>query len=87
MRSKRWNLTVHGANPNGNCPILERLKSFFQTDKCSLAAVAYETGKQGIHPHWQIYFETAQSCRMKIFIAELLGQQYDFHLEVANGTR
>ena len=87
LKSRRWCLTVHGANPNGICPILERLRTLFDQDKYPLAAVAYETGRQKIHPHWQVYFQTANSCRMKERIAETLGPEYDFHIQCARGTQ
>ena len=57
LKGTRWSLTIHGAKPEG-CPILTLLKEEFQKDDYPLAAVAYETGQQGIHPHWQVYFET-----------------------------
>ena len=83
----RWCVTIHGANPDGGCPILDRLRTQFQTDRYVLAAVAYETGQHGIHPHWQVYFQTAKPCRMKMRLQELLGQDIDFHIELAKGTR
>lgn len=87
MKSKRWTLVVHGANPDGNCPIFNKLKNQFQKDEYALAGIAYETGKHGIHPHWQIYFETAEACRMKAKISLLLGEEIGFHLEAAKGTQ
>ena len=78
----RWTLVVHG----GNEQQLQKLVSYFQTDQVVCAAVAYETGKQGIHPHWQVYFETADRCRLKMRITQILGSE-DFHLEVARGTK
>lgn len=83
--SRRWTLTVHGASPDF-CPILAKLKAEFQKDEYTIAAVAYETGVHGIHPHWQIYFETESACRMKQKCEELLGQSTGFHLEAARGT-
>ena len=87
MFNRKWCLTVHGANPDGDCPILERLKTLFDQDKYTLAAVAWQTGRQGVHPHWQIYFQTAKFCRMKECIAEALGSEYDFHIQGALGTQ
>ena len=86
QRGKRWCLTVHGARPE-DCPILEALKTEFQTDAYTAAAVAYQTGKHGIHPHWQIYFQTAALCGMKARLAQVLGDQVGFHLKVAAGTQ
>ena len=54
-----------------------------------MAAVSFETGANGIHPHWQIYFETAYRCTMKAKLTSLLKTgrvNYAFHLEVAKGT-
>ena len=82
----KWCLTIHGANPDGNCPILGKLREEFQKDEYPLAAVAYETGKYGIHPHWQCYFETAKRRRMKQKFLDLLEGNEGFHLEVAQGT-
>ena len=31
-RGNKWVVTIHGANPNGNCPILKLLKQQFQKD-------------------------------------------------------
>lgn len=87
LQGKRWCVTVHGANPNGNCPILERLKSEFQKDQYVLAAVAYETGKQHIHPHWQVYFQTENRCTMKQKFQEVVGEEIAFHIELAKGTK
>ena len=78
----RWTLVVHGGTESQ----LDKLKSYFQTDAVTCAAVAYETGKQGVHPHWQVYFETAERCRLKVRLIEVLGTE-DFHLEVARGTK
>ena len=83
----RWCLTVHGANPDGTCPLLAALRSQFQKDEFLLAAVAYETGVHGIHPHWQVYFQTAENCRMKQRFSQLLGEDCGFHIELAKGTR
>lgn len=77
----RWLLVVHGASEDH----LTVLSQYFDSDEITCAAVAYETGKQGIHPHWQIYFQTAQQCRMKQKIGELLATD-QFHLELARGT-
>lgn len=82
LRGKRWTLVVHGASEKD----LNNLKNFFETDEVTCAAVAYETGKQGIHPHWQVYFETAVLCRLKERILQILGDD-NFHLEVARGTK
>ena len=82
---RRWSLVVHGAIPH-NCPILSLLKTQFQKDDYTLVAVAYETGLHGIHPHWQIYFQTASNCRMKQILSLLLGEDSGFHLELAKGT-
>ena len=70
----------------GTCPILDKLKSLFQGDEITIAAVAYETGENGIHPHWQFYFQTAQMCRMKAKFTSLLGEASGFHLQLAKGT-
>ena len=78
----RWTLVVHG----GTSPQLDNLVSFFETDEVPCAAVAYETGKQGVHPHWQVYFQTSERRRMKTAIEQVLGSP-DFHLEVARGTK
>ena len=86
QRSLKWVLTIHGANPDGSCPILKLLKRQFQKDEYPVAAVAFETGKQGIHPHWQIYFETSKRCKMKQKMSSLLGEDISFHLQVAKGT-
>lgn len=86
QRGKRWCLTVHGARPE-NCPILTALKMEFETDPYTCAAVAYQTGKHGIHPHWQIYFETVSVCGMKTRLTEVLGEQTGFHLKTADGTK
>ena len=86
MFSDRWMVTIHGARPE-NCPILNLLKSQFQKDEYTLAAVAYETGQHGIHPHWQIYFQTAKKCRMKQRFTNLLGEDVGFHIELAKSTR
>lgn len=86
LHGKKWALTVHGAKPD-NCPILAILKKEFQKDAYTLVAVAYETGREGIHPHWQIYFQTAEDSRMKQKISLLLGEEIGFHLELAKGTR
>ena len=82
LYGSRWTLVVHG----GTDAQLERLVSFFQSDEITCAAVAYETGKQGIHPHWQVYFETAERSRLKMRINQILDSE-DFHLEVARGTK
>lgn len=87
IEGTRWCLTIHGADPNGNCPILNLLKVQFSMNKYVLAAVAYETGQHGIHPHWQVYFETSKKCGMKKRLCDLLGSQIGFHIEVAQGTR
>ena len=86
LKTHKWSLTIHGAKPE-NCPILKILKSQFQKDEYTLAAVAYETGEQGIHPHWQIYFQTAKTCRMKQKISLVLGEEISFHLQACKGTR
>lgn len=86
QRGRRWCLTVHGARPE-DCPILVALKAEFQTDAYTCAAVAYETGKHGIHPHWQIYFQTESVCGMKARLAQVLGEQVGFHVKVADGTQ
>ena len=87
MHGYRWCGDVHGASPDGNCPILKALKSEFQKDDYTLAAVAYETGVHGIHPHWQFYFQTKVDCRMKQRLSQVLGADSGFHIEVADGTR
>lgn len=87
LRGTRWCATIHGARPDETCPILGRLKSQFQKDEYALAAVAYETGQHGIHPHWQVYFQTAKQSRMKQRFADLLGEDVGFHIELAKGTR
>lgn len=86
LKATRWCVTVHGANPDGSCPILSLLKAQFQKDEYTVAAVAYETGVHGIHPHWQIYFQTAERCRMKKRMCELLGEDCGLHIEIAKGT-
>ena len=87
LKGDRWCLTVHGANPDGECLLLAALQKEFQKDDYPLAAVAYETGVHGIHPHWQIYFQTAKKCRMKQRMSDLLGEDCGFHIELAIGTR
>lgn len=88
LQGTKWCVTIHGAIPDGTCPILAWLKKEFDNEKYALAAVAYETGEQGIHPHWQIYFETVEVCRMKqIFSSAMEEKQYPFHIELAKGTR
>ena len=88
-RGRKFSLTIHGAKPE-NCPILKLLKQQFQQEMYTVAAVAYETGQNGIHPHWQIYFQLAESVNnMKIKISSLLeplGLQQSFHIEKAKGT-
>ena len=86
-RGTRWCLTIHGANPDGSCPILLRLIEQFQKDEYILAAVAYETGEYGIHPHWQVYFQTSKQSRLKMKFSHLLGEEISFHLQTAKGTR
>ena len=87
LKGNKWCVTIHGANPDGNCPILNLLKTQFQKDDYPLVAIAYQTGLHGIHPHWQIYFQTAEHCRMKQKFLLLLGEDISFHLELARGTR
>lgn len=82
LKGKRWVLVVHGASETS----LEALKTYFQKDEIACAAVAYETGIHGIHPHWQVYFQTTISCRMKLKLQEILGSE-EFHLELARGTK
>ena len=82
----KWCGDIHGAIPE-NCPILEKLKTQFQKDEYTVAAVAYETGKHGIHPHWQFYFQTSNRCCMKQKLLDLLGEETAFHLELAKGTQ
>lgn len=88
-RGQRFSLTIHGAKPQ-NCPILKLLKKQFQNDMYTVAAVAYQTGAHGIHPHWQIYFQLAERVNnMKSIINSLLkplGLQQSFHIEIAKGT-
>ena len=86
LKGTRWSLTIHGASLE-DCPILALLKKEFQKDEYILAAVAYETGKYGIHPHWQTYFETAKQCRMKKIFQQLLGDEISFHIELCKATR
>lgn len=83
----RWCGDVFCKSWNGSCPVLDKLRTFFQKDKITCAAVAYETGVHGIHPHWQFYFQTAEKCRMKQKLFLLLGEDSGFHLELAKGTR
>ena len=86
QKGRRWTLVVHGAVPEG-CPLLSLLKEEFQKQGYTAAAVAYETGLHGIHPHWQVYFQTMQACRLRARFTELLGEQVGFHLQVARATR
>jgi len=84
----RWCGDVFCKAWEGSCPVLDKLRTFFQqSDEITCAAVAYETGVHGVHPHWQYYFETATKCRMKQKLASLLGEDSGFHLEIARGTR
>lgn len=87
LQGSRWLLVVHGAYIDGSCPILEALKKEFETPKYTVAAIAYETGEHGIHPHWQVYFQTSERCTMKEHLANLLGERVGFHIEVCRGTR
>ena len=87
LHGHKWAVTIHGANPDGNCPILGLLKTQFQKDEYGLAAVGYQTGKQGIHPHWQIYFQTVKDSRMKQKMSDMLGEDISFHIQLAKGTR
>lgn len=86
-KGERWCGDVFCKPFEGACPLLDKLVSFFNTDEVTCAAVAYETGVHGIHPHWQFYFQTAQRCRMKEKFQQYMGIDSGFHLEVAIGTR
>lgn len=87
LKGYKWAVTIHGADPGGNCPIFGLLKKQFQKPEYTLAAVAYETGEHGIHPHWQIYFQTTKTCRMKRHFLNTLGEEIGLHIELARGTR
>ena len=84
---KRWCGDVFCKAWSGACPILDKLRSIFQGDEITCAAVAYETGQHGIHPHWQFYFQTADKCRMKAKLSDILGEDTGFHLQLAKGTK
>ena len=79
---ERWVLIQHGASEEA----LASLTKFFDTDEVKAACIAYETGKHGMHPHWQCYFQLAGQARMKRRIEQLLGHK-QFHLELAKGTK
>lgn len=49
------------------------------------AVVSKEFGKNKIHPHWQVYFETSERFRMKAHVEAFLGHE-NFHLERAFST-
>ena len=83
----RWCGDVFCKPYEGACPILDKLVSLFETDEISIAAVGYQTGVHGVHPHWQFYFQTSQRCRMKVKFQEHMGIDSGFHLEVARGTK
>lgn len=89
-QGRRFVVTIHGAKPD-NCPILELLKQQFQKDEYTVVAVAYETGQQGVHPHWQIYLELER--RVSNFksilttVLKPLGKEDCFHVEKAKGTQ
>lgn len=83
----RWCGTVFCRAWEGTCPVLDKLRTFFQKEDIQCAAVAYETGVHGCHPHWQFYFETIKKTRMKQALTDLLGSDSGFHLELAKGTK
>lgn len=50
------------------------------------ACISKEFGKNKIHPHWQVYFETSSEWRIKGHIKAFLGHE-NFHVERAKGTK
>ena len=86
QKGKRWLLVVHGAAPE-DCPILKLLVAQFEKDCYPVAALAYQTGKHGIHPHWQGYFQTTECCRMRKHLVQVLGQTAYPYVVVAKKTR
>ena len=90
-RGRRFSIAIHGAKPE-NCPILELLTKQFQSkDMYTVVAVAYQTGKHGVHPHWQIYLQVQPRVEnMKSIISsvlEPLGIEQNFHIEACIGTK
>ena len=80
-KSKRWALTVHGATDEQ----LTALKTLFDMDTVDFGIASKESGEHSIHPHFQVYFECVDRCRMKQTCKDLFGS--NFHLEHARGTR
>ena len=66
------------------------LKQQFQRDIYDVVAVAYETGVHGVHPHWQMYIQTAKAVQnMKTLLSSALegsGEEQNLHIERAIGT-
>ena len=82
LKSRRWHLNVYYASAN-DCPYLAALKQQFQKDEYTIVAVSYETGRMGVNPHWQIYFELIEPRNMNQHMRQVLGEDAGFHLSAA----
>lgn len=81
MFAKRWSMTLHGATDEQD----DKLKELFSDENIPFGLYALESGEHSVHPHFQVYFETAEQTRMMKRCRDLF--EDNFHLEVARGTR
>ena len=80
-RSRRWVMTLHGANDEQ----LDGLNKLFAMEKVVMGVASREGGEYSMHPHFQVYFELDERGSIRQECLDLFGKNY--HLEQARGTK